>query len=202
MNAFGPWRLHAETLAIAGVDGFSSLRFEGKCPIRGVPAKREPPNLDVVAEISVVAIESKLIEYLTAKKVAQFDDVYEEPVSELADSSWAAVYGRLKEAPNEFQCFDAAQVVKHYLGLKSVFSARDVTLVYVYWEPPDHKAHRLFEQHRDEVASFAQDLADPSVTFASLTYPELWDAWSKQDRPGWLQEHVDLLRRRYLVPVS
>jgi hypothetical protein len=201
VNAFGPWRLHPQTLTIAGIDGFVSLRFEGKCPIRGVPTNREPPNLDAIAEgASVVAIESKLIEYLTSKKAAHFDDVYREPVSELADSSWTTAYERLKEAPDEFQCFDAAQIVKHYLGLKSVFAEREVTLLYLYWEPPDHEAHRLFAQHREEVASFAQDLADPAVTFASLTYAELWDAWSKQDQPDWLQDHVGLLTRRYLAP--
>lgn len=203
VNAFGPWRLHPETLTIAGIDGFISLQFERKCPISGVPTNREPPNLDAIAEgASVVAIESKLIEYLTSKTTAHFADVYEGAVSELADPSWTNAYERLKKEPDEFQCFDAAQIVKHYLGLKSNFANREATLLYVYWEPPDHETHRLFAQHREEVTSFAEDLADPTLTFTSFTYAELWNAWSKQDQPEWLQDHVGLLRRRYLAPLS
>jgi restriction endonuclease-like protein len=200
VNAFGPWRLHPETLSISDFGGFTSLRFERKCPIKGVPPKREPPNLDVIAEGDrIVAVESKLIEYLTSKREAQFDDVYEARVGELADTTWTAAYERLKSSPEEFQCLGAAQIVKHYLGLKSVFPARQVTLLYVYWEPLDRDQHRLFVLHEAEIASFAEGLADPDITFASMTYAELWDEWSEQAQPDWLTSHVKALRARYLV---
>jgi hypothetical protein len=200
VNAFGPWRLHGEMLEISGFGGFTSLRFERKCPIKGVPPEREPPNLDVIADGNqVVAVESKLIEYFTSKKHAQFDDVYDTPVAELADPTWTAAYERLIDSPDEFQCFGAAQIVKHYLSLKSVFAKRPVTLIYLYWEPLDHDQHRLFAQHEAEIASFAEGLADPEVTFASMTYAELWDEWSKQAQPYWLTDHVNALADRYVV---
>jgi hypothetical protein len=87
-------------------------------------------------------------------------------------------------------------------SLKSVFPERPSTLLYVYWEPSDEQRYRLFAQHRAEADSFAEGLADPHVRFASLAYSDLWDAWSQQDRPSWLPDHVELLHRRYVVPTS
>jgi restriction endonuclease-like protein len=203
VNTFGPWRLHADSLEIAGSTGFTDLRFERKCPITGVPASREPPNLDALMEGErIVAVESKLIEYITPKKHAQFSNVYERSVSKVAHPSWAKAYERLSESPEEFQCFDAAQIVKHYLGIKSVFPDRQATLLYVYWEPWDEERHRLFAHHRAEIASFARELADPQLRFESFAYSELWNAWTERDGPTWLQDHIESLRRRYVVPVA
>ena len=125
----------------------------------------------------------------------------------MLSASWrtthrAAAYERLKASPNEFRCFDAAQIVKHYLGLKSVFPKRPITLLYLYWEPVDQNQHRLFAQHRAEIASFSEHLADADVGFASLTYTELWRAWAEQTHPNWLPRHVELLTKRYLVSAS
>lgn len=202
-NAFGPWRLSPERLSIHGIEGFKSLRFERKCPIEGVPRNRTPPNLDAIAEGDrIVAVESKLLEYLTSKRAASFDEVYGDPVAKLADPSWVEAYRRLRGAPDEFQCFGASQIVKHYLGLKSAFPGRKVTLLYLYWEPSDRDSHRLFASHRAEIDSFAQHLADRDVTFDWLTYADLCDEWSGRDGPEWLPAHVEELRQRYFVSID
>jgi hypothetical protein len=45
----------------------------------------------------------------------------------------------LRDSPDEYRLFNAAQIVKHYLGLKrhkdNLLQDRSVTLLYLYWEP-------------------------------------------------------------------
>jgi Restriction Endonuclease associating with ARP len=117
LNAFGPWRTASESLALLGADGYTSFHFEGKLPIfRG----GRPPNLDVVISDDgrVVAIESKLLEHLTGGQLAAFKPAYEKAI-QTADDTWRSVYEKLKNAPNTFNYLDAAQLIRHYLGLKT-----------------------------------------------------------------------------------
>jgi hypothetical protein len=45
-------------------------------------------------------------------------------------------------------------------------------------------------------------LDDPHVAFHAEAYPDLWERWARQPEPAWLRDHVDQLRRRYLVRVT
>src|SRR5439155_2138818 len=121
VSVFGPWRLDPSTLLLFGTRSFTSLRFEGRLPISGVTGR--PPNLDLVAETpaEVVAIESKLTEYISSGKTAEFRPPYTAAVKRLADPSWEKQFKRLRAHPDEFRSFDAAQIIKHYLGLKSQY---------------------------------------------------------------------------------
>jgi hypothetical protein len=78
-----------------------------------------------------------------------------------------------------------------------------VTLVYVYWEPTDADDIPAFVQHRQEIAHLRAALHDPDVAFESLSYPELWRTWERDDdSPPWLGDHLAGLRARYAVPLS
>jgi hypothetical protein len=200
VNALGPWRLQPATLSVAGLTGFTSLAFECKRPIKKV--RGTPPNLDVIAEgPTTLAIESKLIEYMvpTAKAVfGKGGTSFDSAMHRLGHSSWAGELERLKASPKEFQFFSAAQIIKHYLGLKEHIGGGEAVLLYLYWEPRDCDFEPLFKQHRSEVADFAKRLADPSLQFKSMTYAELWNEWGRSDEV-WVRRHVELLRRRYDV---
>ena len=200
MNAFGPWRSDPSTLRVAGTDGFTRLRFERKLPIRGV--NRQPPNLDVVAEgRTTVAIESKLIEQLERAKPAYFDPVYDGAVAELAHPTWAQVFSLLRDNPRRYRHFGAAQVVKHYLGMKSAdFGA--ARLLYLFWEPGDHAVYPLFAAHRSEAADFASRLRDPQIEFVAMPYDELCVDWKRRAEPPWITQHVENLAQRYGVRLA
>lgn len=119
INSFGPWRLRPTGLKLCGEERFESLQLEVKFPID--PHWRTAPNLDVLVEAGdhVIAIESKLTEYLASKHTAMFRDAYDGAVERLAHQTWREQYERLRASPDEFAFFNAAQVVKHYLGLKA-----------------------------------------------------------------------------------
>jgi hypothetical protein len=112
--------------------------------------------------------------------------------------SWRKEYERLVENPNRYRHLDAAQLVKHYLGLKHTFPDRSIVLAYLYWEPlnaPDLPPCRI---HRAEVETFARQLNDPQLEFKPMPYSKLWSQWKKRLE---LSKHVEALRRRYDVEV-
>jgi hypothetical protein len=198
VNAFGLWRCEPGPLVVEGVSGFEEVRFERKFPIERADP-RYPPNVDVYATApnGGVAIESKLLEYIAVAEPASFAPKYDFAIEAHAHASWREQIDRLRKSPNEFSFFGAAQIVKHYLGLKSA-GVPGGHLIYLYWEPLDHAQHRLFAQHRDEVESFAAGLADPSISFRGLAYATLFAEWERLERPE-LTEHVRALRERYDV---
>jgi restriction endonuclease-like protein len=202
VNAFGPWRLDTKSLAVDGDVGFTSLRFEAQRPIFG--SRATPPNLDVLIESDdqVVAIESKLTEYLVGNEHASFADRYDEVVQELADPSWRDLYALLKAEPGHYAFVNADQLLKHYLGLKrgQRNDPRPITLIYLYWEPADAERHDAFAQHRREAEDLERRVDDQGLVFRPFSYGHLWQEWQRATVPR-MEEHVARLRDRYAVSI-
>jgi hypothetical protein len=202
INAFGPWRLDPSTLTINGRVGFTSLEFEAKFPIN--LSWKRAPNIDVVCRSAheVVAIESKLTEHLTPRHTAQFSPRYSNVVESISHSSWADKYEQLQRNPDYYAFFNAAQIIKHYLGLRADIdgriAGRDVTLLYLYWEPSDAHKYALFGHHRAAVSAFSSGLQDETVRFQAMSYPELWNQWCANA----LTTHVEQLAGRYALPLE
>jgi hypothetical protein len=207
VSVFGPWRREPASLTVAGMTGFTKLRFEVKFPILDdASAFKTPPNLDVVAwrADAVVAIESKFVEHIAPTHTAQFNALYDEAILS-SDPSWHDKTALLRVSPDEYRFFNAAQIIKHYLGLRSdrraLINGRPTTLLYLYWEPQDPAAHHFFAQHRAEVADFADGLTDRNISFVSLSYRELLEDWKGLPSPQ-LRRHVNELEARYLLSLS
>lgn len=203
VNIFGPWRLDPSSLEISGLGGFKSLSFERRCPIKGVPPERTPPNLDVLAEgETIVGIESKLIEQIRIGATASFSSDYDDAIAKLADDPWRSAIERLKTDAGYFQSFGAGQIAKHYLGMKTLFgTSNPMVLIYLYWEPDNQEAHRFFTIHREEVDEFAKWVSGGDAGFRHLSYPQLLERWHHQDGAHPLSEHVALARERYSLRV-
>jgi len=186
LNTFGPWRVDPQTLVIGDHEGFDSLAFEVSCPI--FSSRAIPPTLDVLlkSETAVLAIESKLTEYLTSKQNAIFAPRYAKAVEELADASWRDQYELVSTSPEAFRHLNVAQLIKHYLGLKQTFGGMPVTLLYLYWEPTDAANHAVCLEHRAEIDRFAGALNDPAIQFEAMNYIDLWTDWSLRPEPSWL----------------
>jgi len=201
LNAFGPWRTAPESLALLGASGYTSLRFEGK---RSIFRGGRPPNLDLVIsdDSRVIAIESKLLEHLTGGQLAAFKPAYERAIRK-ADATWRLVYEKLKKAPNAFNYLDAAQLIRHYLGLKAQVGTggqhggKEATLVYLYWEPSNAGDLQACRTHAEEVAAFTSAVNDPGLRFEAMKYSTLWAEWLASPKPSWLDHHVSLLVQRY-----
>ncbi len=200
-NAFGCFRFHPERLRLAGLAGFTEARFEHRLST-GLPGN--PPNLDffISGPNGAVAVESKFTEVL-APKVATFAASYSKAVERLADSAWQRLFEALKENPRRFTKLDAAQLVKHYLGMRHSLAdhAGRLVLLYMYWEPSNAQSIPEFIAHAEEVAAFSNIVRDSEVQFLAIGYPDLWDEWSRSVSWEGIEPHVGALRARYSMPV-
>lgn len=198
-NVFGPWLVGDEAVWFVGETFAGEKHLEAECStgLRGTP-----PTLDLLVDgPHVLAVESKCTEVFEAHEAA-FKPAYEGLVAELADPIWRAEYDRLIEDPRRYRFLDAAQLVKHYLGLRRRFSDRPVTLAYLYWEPANAPDVAACVVHAAEVAEFALRVDESRVRFVAMSYRALWEDWADDTRPAWLREHVAQLRRRYDVTVA
>ncbi len=203
VNSYALWKRHAKELSMFGAGGFESLRFEARCK-NGIGT---PPTMDVLlaGHHHVVGIESKCLEYF-ADHTAVFADAYD-LVGDQANkdarrsSPWFRELHSLRAEPQKYVRLDAAQLIKHYMGLAHTFPAAGapcaITLGYVFWEPENWTEVGPCVQHREELEQFAAAVAGDRVAFRWISYLELWAGWSRLRKPAWLGEHVAALRKRY-----
>ena len=201
VNTFGPFRNSPEHLVLAGYSNFTQSQFERKCPtgLRGIP-----PNLDFFAagSESLVAVESKFLETLRPRK-ASFKESYKTIMQTQAEPAWQSMYQSLLDDPKKYVHLDAAQLVKHYLGMRNTFRDCRIAkvLFYLFWEPNNAEDIPEFNKHRDEVALFSREVAESEIRFVDLSYPQLWQDWSKIAAWGSMAAHIDALKQRYELSV-
>lgn len=175
------------------------LRFEAQFPTN---LEGSPPNLDLAIELisgMTVGVESKFSEWLTPKppKKEYFKPKYfpggkfiwkDQGLSgcqELALSIHRGV--------EKYRYLDAAQLLKHALGLATQLSNRFV-LYYLYydWSCPQS------EQHKKELERFTNLLGE-ELRLQTLTYQELFSRLSSA--PDKIDGgYLSYLRKRYFEP--
>lgn len=192
-NTFAFFKNGRNSLSLFGT-GLSKLCLEGCCPT-GLGGT--PPNLDVLitGTGSVIGIESKCTEYFEEKE-AEFSPSYES-IKDRFEAGWRAVYEALKVAPRLFRHLDAAQLVKHYLGLRCRFPGEKKILLYLYWEPENAAQFPMFGAHRESIREFKKSVAASEVEFQAQSYIELWQNWEKSSQDHELLLHVQNLKQRY-----
>lgn len=198
INTFAPFKTEPTHLPVLSREGFESLVFEKQLPtgLRGTP-----PNLDVFLqrEHEVVAIESKFLEYCSAKE-AVYSDSYSRKALPLAEDSWWEVLEESKRG--QLQHLDVAQLVKHYLGLVNLIAQEkfaNATLLYLFWEPVNWRDFEECRTHRREIEALASKVRSSRVHFRSLSYLELWESW--EGIPS-LASHVEHLKSRYRMTLD
>lgn len=203
VNTFGPFRHSPSHLKLLGLAGFRRAFFEHKC--RTGLRTRSPPHLDFLAESNdaVIGIESKFLEPWGAPRAAVFSPQYRKLFHGSADKPavaeppWSALYDDLVAAPDSYTRLDAAQLVKHYLGLKHSYPGKKRILMYLFWEPANARDFAEVAAHRDEVTRLAQRVAGCDTRFVALSYRALWADWERtSDWPG-MAAHLARLRERY-----
>lgn len=193
VNSFGPWRPNPRGLRIGEWGNFTSLQFERTFPT-GLGGT--PPHLDLFLDgPAPVAIESKCIEWMTGKP-AVFADSYLRLRPALGASPWFRQVEELRREPARYALLDAAQLVKHALGLLTAFPNRPVQLVYLFWEPPGNEDAPACVTHRAEAEDLARRVRGASASLTVMTYRALWSSWERHDAPA----HLPFLRTRYQRP--
>jgi hypothetical protein len=188
-------------LAALGIDGTSSgIRFEAQYPT-GLPGT--PPNLDVAIALNgghVVAIESKFTEWLTPKSptLSAFKSKYFELPDHWSSKGLHSCQ-RLAEAmqarTEKFRHLDAAQLLKHALGLANNLPKK-FDLYYIYFDCPGHESLT----HAKEIERF-EGLVASDFHFKAISYREAFHALCV--RAGMKdQEYLMYLRARYFPALA
>ncbi len=178
VNVFDYWRdrsLAWVARALSLTSEPSLLRFEAQFPT-GLPGN--PPNLDlafVLADRQTIAVESKFTEpYAHSNQVAPFKPKY----FPTGNGLWhdrtlprcQRLADRLRRREIQFQCLNAAQLLKHVLGLAQP-SVGQFTLFYLWYAVPSDEAR----QHGAEIKTFTDEVGS-ELDFRALTYQELFSS--------------------------
>ena len=196
-NNFARFKQESHRLTILDRSGFNIPVFEKQLPtgLRGIP-----PNLDVFLENRdcCIAIESKLLETLSLKK-PHFSPSYRKDRLPYCEPQW---WNFIELAPNASEAYlDTAQLVKHYLGLLNYVQKKidhKPILLYLYWKPVNASEIDEYQKHDQKVEEFRTKVAGSIVEFKFMSYPELWEAWSREPS---LADHARKLMERYYVRI-
>jgi hypothetical protein len=180
--------------------GIESVSFERKYPVcedwrsHGF---NEPPHLDLG------------IDYVDSRRVGVECKLFE-PYGRLDHAPLKRAYLRLQDAWDEipacrdlaeelatgeqvFNRLGAAQLLRHFLGLKFGKPIDKVRLVYLYFDAMGDEA----EEHRAEVRRFQQRIASDPIRFVPVTVQEFVLRAVGRYRSQH-EEYVDYLADRYL----
>jgi hypothetical protein len=124
---------------------------------------------------------------------ARFSPSYDRLRSSHGHSPWFELIQRLRVEPGRYKFVDAAQLVKHALGLLACYGAREVRLVYLYWEPNNAGDWPDCRRHRAEADDLADRVSYGSVQLLPMSYHELWEAWTTSAH----SPHLSYVRARY-----
>ena len=200
VNVFGHWRERslAPLVAALGFDGGerASLTFEEPLPTE-LPG--EPPLADVALHWlngDLVPVESKFTEWFVRRPHNKrvFKDKYFPAGAGLGVWSVVALprcqalAEDLQSGCERFKYLNAAQLLKHVLGLAKLGKRRAV--VYLYYEWPSRAA----DVHRAELERVRQRL-DLEVDLRVLTYQRLFA--SLRVAPNVDRDYLDYLAERY-----
>jgi hypothetical protein len=186
VNTFGPLMLDAVPFNLGSHHDLKVERFE-----RGSnDGNLEEPHLDLIATgpAGIVVIVSTCIDYVLGQIAGSTHQR-----ASTADSA-----ENVAEEKQPYRSLDAERLIGWAERLAAE-AETPVTLVYLYWEPMDECLSPLFEEHREEIATFARGIAQGPVRFEALSYFELWNHWAESGETR-LQEGTAALRARYEVP--
>jgi len=198
VNVFDSWVSRDKT-ALQGAlkidTAISSISFEEQFP---TGLLGNPPNLDVALKLSdgsIVGIESKFSEWLSPKSVSKgpFKSKYFPAGTGLWEERGLPLSQELAAQMNSgatrFRYLDAAQLLKHALGMATQLGDR-FSLFYTYLDWPGKES----SLHIEEVSQFA-NFVGAELGFKAITYQQL--LLSMQEEQGMDSEYLDYLRERY-----
>jgi hypothetical protein len=196
VNVFLPWEQDPTGIAhlLGGSDGYESVAFEQ-------PFATDvswDPHLDVILAGGdvPVAVESKFVEPYDDKERATVAEAYFrrpdlwEGMDELRNTARQIADGKVV-----FERLEAAQLIKHSLGLANKYGAGQFKLVYVWYRIPGAKADR----HQEEIDQFEESIGN-SIDLNVLTYQDLFVELQMHEEP--MTGYFDYLRDRYFRQVQ
>jgi hypothetical protein len=160
---------------------------------------RFPPNIDVVIDDTqqIYAIESKFTEPYNRRRPKDRKGIRKEYL-ELESGFWNGLpnlYDLAKKIcpvcpDDEFRYLDAAQLIKHTLGLKK--RGKNFRLLYLWYDVIGQEG----AEHRKEIERFAE-IAKNDIQFSHITYQEVIMRMTQKVYDG-NEEYCNYMTDRYL----
>jgi hypothetical protein len=173
----------------------SEIKFEEKFQISKKFSRA--PNIDIAIidfQSKVFAIESKFTEPYASGKHTGIDKKY------IDDASFWNGLSNLYELAqkicpdnNKFHYLDAAQLIKHILGLKNKHKKSGFQLLYLWYDVVGQDG----AGHRKEIEQFAEIAKRDSIQFSHMTYQEVIIKLAQNFYAG-NEEYCNYMKDRYL----
>jgi hypothetical protein len=179
--------------------GWPAMRVEVEYCARFPWAGGRHPWLDaiVVTDTHLIGIESKRHEPFRGRKRASLSPAYNRPVWGNRMKPFEKMRDRLRSDDLRFAHVDAAQLLKHALGLvteaERIRGKRPI-LVYLYDEPS--RWDRMHFTHREELERFAQEVRGAAVAFVPLAWRDWLARWGHSPHDT-VRAHGQVLRQRF-----
>lgn len=204
VNFFQYWRDQADKSplleALALPKELTVMEFEKRLIISDKYKNkfRMPAHLDVMLSdgVKYVGIESKMTEpYNPSKKPSSFTDTYF--LKEYESSLWKDL-STLRELAQgistkgkRFKYLDAAQLIKHILGLRNSYGS-EFELMYLWYDVESAEG----KKHCEEANEFMEITKRDKVRFRHITYQEVFSRL-KSNCGNSHKEYSDYLTERY-----
>ncbi len=197
VNCFGPLLLAGIPFDL-GRQRDLRVHSVGRATRRGFGEPDEPAlYVTAVGPGGTVVIDVSCLDYLTPERPTKTAAERAGPPARAANTRSERAGLADRTAPCSL--LDVATLLDRARDPAGDIAAAPAALTYLYWEPMDAGFSPLFEQHREEIAAFATQLADGAPRFEAISCFALWEAWADSEDPR-LRAHAATLRARYEVP--
>jgi hypothetical protein len=205
VNIFQYWQKRGSVREIATACGFCDrtsnyserIIFEEKFKIDSIPGI--PPNIDVVfinnesSPCKSFAVECKFSEAYGGRAHAGLKSKYLDDKDLWTDLSSLNELGRETNLDNKrYSYLDAAQLIKHILGLKNKYKSKEFKLLYLWYDVLGNEG----ASHRAEVEDFTKIAKSDGINFLAMTYQELITNLDRDYRAEH-SEYIKYLTERY-----
>lgn len=173
------------------------IKFEEKFEISDDKSQYpHSPNIDVViyTPLSEIAIESKFSEPYSSRKHSGLKQKYvENPTFWKGLSNLHKLAQEISPDDNKFLHLDAAQLIKHILGLRKSNNKKNFHLLYLWYDVIGKEG----VEHRKEIDLFAEIAQKDNIKFSHITYQEVISTLARGFYEG-NENYCNYLTDRYL----
>lgn len=173
----------------------TTITFEEELQIKGINGAT--PNLDVIIELEdeIIAIESKFAEPYRSHTYKNLSTKY------LTNNKlWEGLTKTqelAKKLENKYTHLDAAQLIKHILGLKTDDKIsnknKKITLLYLWYNVPNSEEAK---KHEEEIDEFAKIVGEDNINFHHITYQKVI-SYLEENYKNEHEDYIDYLVERY-----
>lgn len=172
------------------------ITFEEELQIEGISGAT--PNLDVIIKLEdeIIAIESKFAEPYRSHTYKNLSTKY--LTNNKLWEGLTKIQELAKKLENKYTHLDAAQLIKHILGLRTdnekISKDKKITLLYLWYDVPGTEEAK---EHQEEIEAFATIAKADGINFHHITYQKVINKLNELCPEECHQDYRKYLNQRY-----